>query len=250
MDTEKIGRFIAETRKDLGLTQRELADRPSISDKAVSKWERGKSLPDISVMQALCGELHISINDLLSGEKLSEDDFDRKAEENIMSLMEENKKQKESNMGNSVKTVIGLLAVFIVLFFAMIISGGLYSLANLIDIPSLIIVLSLLIFFIITSGLSKDFGRGFKILFKGASDYSAEQLKKAYLAQKYAARIIMKAGPIGMIVGLINFLKRFDDPSTIGPNIAVAALTTLYSFILSAIFLYVETRIRLLMEDE
>ncbi len=67
MDQIKVGKFIAETRKSQGLTQRQLADVLSISDKTVSKWECGKGLPEVSLMLPLCGALNITVNDLLSG---------------------------------------------------------------------------------------------------------------------------------------------------------------------------------------
>ena len=86
MDQIKIGKFIAETRKKKNKTQRQLADALSISDKTVSKWECGKGLPDISLMMPLCEILQITVNDLLTGERVSEDDYQKKAEENMMNL--------------------------------------------------------------------------------------------------------------------------------------------------------------------
>ena len=87
MEQEKIGRFIAELRKEKGLTQKKLAEQLNITDKAVSKWECGYSLPDNSVMMNLCNVLGISVNELLSGERLSSTDYNKKAEENIMTLL-------------------------------------------------------------------------------------------------------------------------------------------------------------------
>ena len=75
MDQAKIGRFIAERRKAQGLTQRQLADALSISDKTVSKWECGKGLPEVSLMLPLCGALQITVNDLLTGAVVSETDY-------------------------------------------------------------------------------------------------------------------------------------------------------------------------------
>ena len=69
MDQLKIGRFIAECRKSKNLTQMQLAEKLSITDKAVSKWERGISMPDSAIMLELCDILGISLNELLSGEK-------------------------------------------------------------------------------------------------------------------------------------------------------------------------------------
>ncbi len=87
MDQKKIGRLIAERRKTQNLTQRQLADLLSISDKTVSKWECGKGLPEVSLMLPLCDALRITVNDLLTGEKLLKADYQRHAEENLMNLM-------------------------------------------------------------------------------------------------------------------------------------------------------------------
>ena len=82
MDQIKIGKFIAECRKKNGLTQIQLAEKLGITDRAVSKWENGKSLPDSSIMLDLCEILKISVNDLLSGEVVSMDNYDNSLEEN------------------------------------------------------------------------------------------------------------------------------------------------------------------------
>ena len=79
MDQIKTGKFIAEERKNKKLTQRQLADILNISDKTISKWETGNGFPEISLLQPLCQALDISVNELLSGERLSEDEYKKKA---------------------------------------------------------------------------------------------------------------------------------------------------------------------------
>ena len=86
MNQEKIGGFIAACRKERGLTQAKLAERLGITDRAVSKWENGKSLPDASLMLELCDLLGINVNELLSGERLDMDDYRKMAEENLVEL--------------------------------------------------------------------------------------------------------------------------------------------------------------------
>lgn len=110
MDQTKTGRFIAERRKMKGMTQRELADKLSISDKTVSKWETGKGMPEISLMLPLCEVLEISVNELLSGEVLSADLYKKKAEENIMDLVKEREESKKKLVLMAVTLVITLLA--------------------------------------------------------------------------------------------------------------------------------------------
>ena len=95
MDQIQIGKFIAKTRKAQNLIQRQLADALSISDKTVSKWECRKGFPEVSLMLPLCETLRITVNDLLSGEKVLEADYQRKAEERMMDLMKENEEHRK-----------------------------------------------------------------------------------------------------------------------------------------------------------
>ena len=95
MNQIKTGKFIAETRKAQGLTQKQLADILEISDKTVSKWECGKGLPEVSLMLPLCSALNITVNDLLSGERVSKIEYINKAEENMMNLIKENEENKK-----------------------------------------------------------------------------------------------------------------------------------------------------------
>ena len=91
MNQVKIGKFIAECRKNANLTQMQLAEKLNITDRAVSKWENGKSLPDSSIMLDLCDVLKISVNDLLSGEIVSMDNYNKELENNLLEMV----KQKE-----------------------------------------------------------------------------------------------------------------------------------------------------------
>lgn len=111
MDQIKIGRFVAETRKQRNLTQRQLADLLSISDKTVSKWECGKGLPEVSLMLPLCEILGITVNDLLSGQRVPTEDYQTKAEENMMDLMKENEENKQRMTLSVICAVITVIAV-------------------------------------------------------------------------------------------------------------------------------------------
>ena len=87
MDTIKIGLFIKSLRKEKSLTQREVAEKLTVSEKTTSKWATGKGFPDISLMLPLCKIFDIGMNELLSGERLDEKHYIEKAEENIVSLV-------------------------------------------------------------------------------------------------------------------------------------------------------------------
>lgn len=88
MNQEKIGKFIAKKRKDRKLTQEQLAEKLNISKNAVSKWERGLNLPDVSIMQDLCKILNITLNELFIGEKISDDKYKEVADKNLLNALE------------------------------------------------------------------------------------------------------------------------------------------------------------------
>lgn len=120
MDQIRIGKFIAESRKSRNLTQRQLADTLSISDKTISKWECGKGLPEVSLMLPLCAALDITVNDLLSGEKVSSTDYHKKAEGNMINLMkenEENRKRMALSIITGVITIIAVCALVVIASF-------------------------------------------------------------------------------------------------------------------------------------
>lgn len=104
MNQEKIGKFILECRKEKKLTQTELAEKLGVTDKSVSNWENGRNMPDLSLFKPLCEILDISINDLISGEKISKDKYQEKLEENIITTIDyTNKKVLVKN------NIIGIL---------------------------------------------------------------------------------------------------------------------------------------------
>lgn len=120
MDQLKIGCFIAECRKNKNLTQLQLAEKLNITDRAVSKWENGKSLPDSSIMLDLCSILNITVNDLLSGEKSSMENYNKELEKNLLEMV----KQKEESDKRllALEWVIGILSM-IILFVPIIIAS-------------------------------------------------------------------------------------------------------------------------------
>ncbi len=113
MDLQKIGKFIAECRKQQNLTQLQLAEKLNITDRAVSKWERGKSLPDSSLMLELCEILKINVTDLLSGEVVSMEDKTKELEQKLLELVKE--KQEADKRLLKLEVVIGVLSMIILL---------------------------------------------------------------------------------------------------------------------------------------
>lgn len=116
MDQIKIGKFIAQKRKEQGMTQMQLAERLGITDRAVSKWETGKSLPDAAIMLELCGLLKITVNDLLCGEAVSMENYNEAVEKNLLDMVKQ--KERADKRLLSMEIVIGLVSV--IFLFAMI----------------------------------------------------------------------------------------------------------------------------------
>jgi transcriptional regulator with XRE-family HTH domain len=124
MDQMVIGKFIAKCRKEKKLTQAQLAERLDITDRAVSKWETGKSMPDSSIMLELCEILGITVNELLSGEKVDEKSFEKKADENLIAMT---RKVEKGQVGNVAVSIIFsttlLLGIVVCLICNVAISG-------------------------------------------------------------------------------------------------------------------------------
>ena len=124
MDQNKIGKFIASCRKEQGMTQAVLAERLGISDRAVSKWETGRSLPDSGIMLELCGLLKINVNELLSGERIMAESYDKRAEENLLAMKreveEKNRQMLRTEYWISFPTVFaGLVMAFVASYIEM-----------------------------------------------------------------------------------------------------------------------------------
>lgn len=121
MDLIKIGKFIASKRKAKNLTQLQLAELLRVSDRAVSKWECGRSMPDTSIMVELCNALGISVNDLLAGEDLEMEDYNKQAELNLIEISA----QKEASDKRLLKAEIVFGITGTLLFFGLL-AAGLY----------------------------------------------------------------------------------------------------------------------------
>ena len=117
MDLIKIGKYIAGKRKSLGMTQRQLAEKLGMSDKSVSKWERGVCLPDVSVYKELCSILGISLNEFLAGEDIAQENMIQKSETNIIEVIRDNiNKQKCLKVMRCILLVISICAVAVIGF--------------------------------------------------------------------------------------------------------------------------------------
>ena len=113
MDQIKIGKFIATCRKNQNLTQMQLAEKLNITDRAISKWETGRALPDSTIMVELCNILKITVNDLLCGEKLIMENYNKNVEDTLLEMVKE--KEKSDKMLFTLEWVIGILSIVVLL---------------------------------------------------------------------------------------------------------------------------------------
>ena len=142
MDQIKIGNFIAECRKKVNLTQMQLSEKLGITDRAVSKWERGLSMPDSSIMLELCEILEISVNDLLCGEVVTMDNYNKELQKNLIEVI----KQKEEAHKRLLRLEVFVGVVSTVILFVLVFVAALVNMENWLRIS--LIVLVFIIFFV------------------------------------------------------------------------------------------------------
>ena len=126
MDQIKIGKFIAECRKKEGLTQMQLAEKLGITDRAVSKWETGRAMPDSAIMLELCAALKISVNDLLCGEVITMDHYNKELEKNLLEMVEQ--KQQADKRLLTLEIFVGITAT--VTLFTLILVAAFVQMAD------------------------------------------------------------------------------------------------------------------------
>lgn len=136
MNQEKIGKFISECRKQKKLTQSELGEKLGVTEKSISNWENGRNMPDLSLFKPLCDELEITINDLMSGEKIDKENYQEKFEENIVSTIDYSTK-KFNKYNKVIALIIIIFGLFISLSAVMIFPsesswGSIYSIFGII----------------------------------------------------------------------------------------------------------------------
>ena len=119
MDQIKIGKFIQTLRKDKDLTQAELADKLGVSDRAISKWENGRGLPDYEYIQDLCKELDITYNEFIAGERIEDKDTETKLEENLVTVYKESTKNEKKLF--KIKTILVTILIIMLALISMFI---------------------------------------------------------------------------------------------------------------------------------
>lgn len=208
MNQERIGSFISRLRREQNITQKELANKIGVSDKTISKWETGKSVPDITYIESVCTALGITMNELISGERLSEDTYPQKAEENLLNLIEEGEFARKHNLIAMVVGGIMLLVSFVMVIYIGYGENVIDGLLFYLDFPTLIILSLLSVACVLISG-------------KRTRPDILKVLKSVSL-------------PCGCLLTLITgmeVLSRYDNSYAFFASAAVAILPTAYAFI-------------------
>ena len=145
MDQIQIGKFIAQERKRKNYTQRQLADILGISDKTISKWERGNGFPEVSLLLPLCNELEITVNELLTGERLQEGDYKKKAEENMVNLVKEAQESKKKIVLSAAVALMVVVAATPLFMLSGLLELEIWARVTLIGIGVLVLVVGIIV---------------------------------------------------------------------------------------------------------
>ena len=135
MDQIKIGEFITKLRKEKNMTQKELAEKLNITDRAISNWENGRRMPDVSLLKPLCESLNITVNELLSGERIPEKKIKKASDELLIKTLKKTKKVKKKS--NKIIICLILISFFLITGIFIILTEGNKKLYPKIDIYSI-----------------------------------------------------------------------------------------------------------------
>lgn len=200
MKQEKIGKFLCEARKEQGITQQQLADAIGVSNKTVSKWECGKGMPEISLISPLCQALQININEFITGERLSEETYSQKAEENMMKFIKETEEHKKRN-SIWMLLIIGA-AVSFGLWYTILSNMGMSMNWILLDKTALFAMVVVTALFLTGTKFAGDFGTAF-VLAVGKKNVSEEEMLRA----KAAVKLVSKTWLVmGLLVSCVRFM--------------------------------------------
>ena len=248
MDQIKIGKFIAEMRKEQNLTQIDLADKLGISNKTVSKWECGNGMPDYAVMEELCTTLNINVNELLSGERLPSKDYNKKAEENMMSLMQESSENYKREKKEIILVLWGIVTLLLLVGFVMVMFGGVAAIGNFIDVPTFTCTTTITVLVLAVAGMLKDFGKAFQIAITKDNSINKQQIQKSLLAMKTAIFGVNTGGFLSFVIGLVISLKMWsgmnNEPEVLPIWIAVALLGVVYGLVATLVLIPVYMRLK------
>lgn len=203
MDSKKFGEFIATIRKEKGWTQAELAEKISVTDKAVSRWERGKGMPELALIVPLCHILKISINEFLSGEHLLENGYTEKAEVNMMNLLQETENSKKKSRSSLLAFGITVIIFLFVVLYSVITNMGIDMNMLFVDMPTFLSMFLATALFLLGTNLGLPFFDSFRIIFGKKKSVSIKQLFQAKSAIKLAKITFLG---MGFLESCISFM--------------------------------------------
>ncbi len=250
MDQIKIGKFIAEMRKEQNYTQQDLAEKLGISNKTISKWECGNGMPDYAVMEKLCEVLKINVNELLSGERLPSQEYSKKAEENMMSLMQESSQNYKRDRREWIRFIIGVVVLVFVMWLTIIMWGGIETVGFFVDFPSLLYVLIMTVIVMVISGRLKDFMKAFPLTMKNIASTEIRQVKRSLLAVKTAIVTINIVGVMAAVIGAIIICGKLSAIEALGPNLAVAMISVCYGLVGTMLLIPIYARLKAKLIEE
>lgn len=247
VDYEATGIFIAQTRKDKGITQKELAEKLCVSPKTISKWETGRAIPDSVYLQDLAKNLEVTVVDILNGELTSDDDYKKVSEDIIISFAREKSDSRRDNIlrASSAVVLLVLWALIAYIVFSMAQHFGIYDLSDaglLLDIPTLIAFLIINLLVVVLAGAGKSIWEGILVTFGLQVEYE----------QKFKIARALKGGMItsiitGALMSLaIYIISNGTDPSegtVLTYYRAVMFFPMVYSFVLVLLLLIVYIRV-------
>ena len=205
MDQVKTGKFISDLRREKGLTQSELADAIGVNAKTVSKWETGRGMPEISTLPLLCDTLGISINELLSGERVAACSYNEHAEENMVALLKDSKSYSNGRSVPAAAVPVIAVAALTVLIFGMW-GNEMYM---YVDIPSILFIFAITTVFLIAAGCYGDLWRSFRYA-AGFGVPLKEQLENAECAVSLAGKTLLVSGAFLTVISLLTAFTSAD----------------------------------------
>lgn len=249
MDQVKIGKFISDLRKEQGMTQQQLSDAIGVSNKTISKWECGNGMPEISSVMPLCQTLQINVNELLSGERLPEKDYSRKAEENMMNLIQETEITKKKS-SSALSMVVIVVAMIVGVWYCIVMNTGVSGSIMFLDSPSLVIMLFFTVLFLLGTRLGKPFLRAFKIVIGKRPDVTQEEVAQSEAAVSLVACTLLATGSLVSITGFISigiyYIGMPFQPETVGGSMAVALIGIFYGVIGYMAFLPIKIKLQVM----
>lgn len=230
----KIGQFIAESRKNRNLTQKQLAEEIGVTDKTISKWETGNRLPDAALLMDLCSVLQVDVNELLRGERVSPENYRQDAKDNLVDLVGEINVIKQEKKGRYVGTILGILSVVWAIAMVMAMSLGTAGLPYFIDLTTLCFLIGIICLILTATGSFHDFVGAWKVCILHRR-ISEREIKAAVQAVSFACLVTLIVGVIISATGIVSVVGHMGETESLGPGLAQTVLSVLYTALLELI---------------